>query len=138
MYTFKQAVKDSKTYIERADNMELLKALTDRDAVPKYREIILAVDDVYKLFYKRLLFKGALYKLYRERKSLSDSILIPEVVACKIIPMLTLFAFCEHYTHPALSSLREMILSMIDLITTYIDAEKVPKKNYLEVEQLEI
>lgn len=138
MYTFKQAVKDSKIYIERADNMELLKTLAGRNETPKYREIILAVDDVYKLFYKRLLFKGALSRLYKERKSLNDTILIPEVVACKIIPMLTLFAFCEHYTHPALESLREMILSMIDLITTYIDAEKVPKKNYLEVERLKI
>lgn len=138
MYTFKQAVKDSKAYIERADNMELLKALTDRAEAPKYREIILTVDDVYKLFYKRLLFKGVLFKLHKERKSLNDTILIPEVVACKIIPMLTLFAFCEHYTHPALESLREMILSMMDLITTYIDAEKVSKKNYLEVEQLKI
>lgn len=138
MYTFKQAVKDSKIYIERADNMELLKALTGRDETPKYREIILTVDEVYKLFYKRLLFRGVLFKLHKERKSLNDTILIPEVVACKIIPMLTLFAFCKHYTHPALESLREMILSMMDLITTYIDAEKVPKKNYLEVEQLEI
>ena len=138
MYTFKQAVKDSKTYIERADNMELLKALTDRNEAPKYREIILTVDDVYRLFYKRLLFKGALFKLHKDRKSLNDTILIPEVVACKIIPMLTMFAFCEHYTHPALESLREMILSMMDLITTYIDTERVPKKNYLEMERLEI
>jgi hypothetical protein len=138
MYTFKQAVKDSKAYIERADNMELFKALTNRDEAPKYREIILTVDDVYRLFYKRLLFKGALFKLHKDRKSLNDTILIPEVVACKIIPMLTMFAFCEHYTHPALESLREMILSMMDLITTYIDTQKVPKKNYLEIEQLKI
>jgi len=138
MYTFKQAVKDSKAYIERADNMELLKALTGRNEVPKYREIILAVDDVYRIFYKRLLFKGALLKLYKERKTLDDTILIPEVVACKIIPMLTMFTLCEHYAHPALESLREMILTMMDLITTYIDTQKVPKKNYLEIEQLEI
>lgn len=138
MYTFKQAVKDSKAYIDRKDNQELLKAVTHRDDNPRYREIILAVDDVYRLFYKRLLFKGALFKLYKERKSLDDTILIPEVVACKIIPMLVMFALCEDYMHPALESLRDLILQMMSLITTYIDTKKVPKKNYNEIQALEI
>lgn len=138
MYTFKQAVKDSKAYIDRKDNQELLKAVAHRDDCPKYREVILAVDDVYKLFYKRLLFKGALFKLYKERKNLDDTILIPEVVACRIIPMLVLFALCEDYMHPALENLRELILQMMSLITTYIDTEKVPKKNYKEMQALEI
>jgi len=138
MYTFKQAVKDSKTYLDQPDNMELLTVIAHRKEAPKYREIILAVDDVYRVFYKRLLFKGALFKLYKERKSLDDTILIPDVVACKIIPMLVLFALCEDYMHPALESLRELILQMMSLITTYIDTTKVPKKNYNEIQAIEI
>lgn len=138
MYTFKQAVKDSKAYLDREDNQKLLRAIAYRDDCPKYREIILAVDDVYKLFYKRLLFKGALFKLYKERKNLDDTILIPEVVACKVIPMLVLFALCEDYMHPALESLRGMILEIMNLITCYIDVTKVAKKNYKEMQALEI
>lgn len=138
MYTFKQAVKDSKAYIDREDNQELLRAIAHRDDCPKYREVILAVDDVYKLFYKRLLFKGALFKLYKERKNLDDTILIPKVVACKIIPMLVLFALCEDYMHPALESLRGMILETMNLIACYIDVTKVAKKNYKEMQALEI
>lgn len=138
MYTFKQAVKDSKAYLDKPDNVELVTAITNRKEAPKYREIILAVDDVYRVFYKRLLFKGALFKLYKERKSLNDTILIPDVVACKIIPMLVLFAFCEDYMHPALESLRELILQMMSLITTYIDTTKIPKKNYKEIQSIEI
>lgn len=138
MYTFKQAVKDSKAYLDQPDNMELLKVIARRKETPKYREIILAVDDVYRVFYKRLLFKGALFKLYKERKSLDDTILIPDVVACKIIPMLVLFALCEDYMHPALESLRELIVQMMSLITTYIDTKKVPKKNYNEIQAIEI
>lgn len=138
MYTFKQAVKDSRAYLDREDNLKLLQAMTKRKESPKYREIILAVDDVYKLFYKRLLFKGALFKLYKPRKSLDDTILIPEVVACRIIPMLVLFALCENYMHPALESLRELILEMMNLTTSYIDVTKVAKKNYNEMKSLEI
>lgn len=138
MYTFKQAIKDSKAYIDRKDNQELLKAIAHRDDCPKYREIILAVDDVYKLFYKRLLFKGALFKLYKPRKSLNDTILIPKVVACKVIPMLVLFALCGDYMHPALESLRELIIEMMNLTTSYIDVTKVAKKNYKEMQSLEI
>lgn len=138
MYTFKQAVKDSKAYLNQPDNSELLMVVAHRKEAPKYREIILVVDDVYRLFYKRLLFKGALFKLYKERKSLDDTILIPEVVACKIIPMLVLFALCEDYMHPALESLRDLILQMMNLITTYIGVVKVAKKNYKEMQALEI
>lgn len=138
MYTFKQAVKDSKAYLYQPDNMELLTVIAHRKEAPKYREIILAVDDVYRVFYKRLLFKGALFKLYKERKSLDDTILIPDVIACKIIPMLVLFALCEDYMHPALESLRELIVQMMSLITTYIDTKKVPKKNYNEIQAIEI
>lgn len=138
MYTFKQAVKDSKEYLSQPENVKLLKEVAKRYDIPKYREIILAVDDVYALFYKRLLFKGALFKLYKERKSLNDTIIIPEVIARKIIPMLVMFALCEDYTNPLLEEFRNLILEMMKLVTTYIDVEKVPKKNYKEIEQLEI
>lgn len=138
MYTFKQAVKDSKEYIERPDNTLLFFKVSKRKDLPKYRELILVVDEVYRMFYKRLLLKGQLVKLYKERKSLDDIILIPDVLARMIIPMLSMFAVCEDYLHPELEELRGLILETMKLIVTYIGVEKVQEENYKQIKNLEM
>ena len=138
MYTFKQAVKDCKQYLETDYCSHLLATVAKRKTVPSYREIITAVDDCYHLYMKRLLFKGALYNIYRERKTLADTILLPEIIANKIIPTLVLFCLCEDFMADELKELREIILELVKLSETYIISDKVPIKNYNEIQNLEI
>ena len=78
MYTFKQAVKDCKEYLNTNMAQTLLRSVNASTTTPSYKEIIEAVDLSYKVFYTRLLFKGKLKALYAERERLEDRIFISD------------------------------------------------------------
>ena len=139
MYTFKQAIKDVKDYLDTEYSQVILKSVDAPITKPSYRQIMHTIDAVYKMFYKSLIFNGELYdNLYRERKSLKDEMFLPDWLGKQVIKYLSLFAFCEDYRSPKLKELRKLILELINLYESYIMSDSITENEYNEMTSLHL
>lgn len=139
MCTFKQAVKASKEYLDTDLAQSLLKVVEASITHPSYRQIIEAVDDVYRMFYHSLAFEGALYtSCYKKREKLNDDMFLPDWIGERIIKTLVLFYFCKDFRNPKLKDLRVLITELINLYESYVLAENVTAEEYNDMIKLDI
>ena len=122
MYTFRQAVEDTKKYYKIDYFHNLLTEMRHKEMTES--DIEEGVKSSYKILF-RVLFKDKLNHLYKDLNEFNDKILVVEKFAKILVPLTSLYYLTRDYSDIKLQALREQIKDWADIYKTYIMADNV-------------
>lgn len=122
MYTFRQAVEDTKKYYKIDYFHNLLTEMRHKEMTES--DIEEGVKSSYKILF-RVLFKDKLDHLYKDLNEFNDKILVVEKFAKILVPLTSLYYLTRDYSDIKLQALREQIKDWADIYKTYIMADNV-------------
>lgn len=122
MYTFRDAVNDTKAFYDCEYFHNLLTKITGKTMTESDLEV--GVLSAYKIMF-RVLFKDKLNHLYKKPKDQTDKLLVVEKFGKVLIPLMAIYYLTKDYTSETVRPLREQIKEWIDIYKTYLTVDNV-------------